>query len=565
MQEVEWFAARVPDVAMAQRASDRKRMIAALRAAGDPVVAAYDDALVIAESAASVAAGGSPFASRAAQRDLGSRDYPLLSGGDANLYALFVERASRLVRADGIVGLLVPSGIAADKGAAPFFRGVSTTGRLGALLDFENRRTARQQEPFFPDVDSRFKFCALVFGGARRQFANAACAFFQQDAADAEAAAFALSPDDFAAVNPNTGTAPVFRTQRDAEITRGIYRRLPVLVDRREARPRAVWPVRYCTMFHMTNDSAKFRTERELVASGAYRVAGQRWEKGTARWLPLYEGKMVQAFDHRAASVVVNAGNVNRPAQPEPATDAQHADPSWLPTPQFWVSSTDMPIVAASGVIGFKDVTSPTNNRTMIAALVPPVACGNTLPLLASDSLAAGESLLPQGQDALPPYSCFSPLLVANLNSFVLDFVARQKVQGQHLNFYIVEQLPFVPPQGFACRFGGKSAEQIVREDVLRLTYTARDMAGFARDQGFDGEPFAWDEEDRLRRRARLDAVFFQLYGLGREDAEYVLGTFPIVRREEEARFGGRYRSRDLILGWMAALAAGAPEAAVEG
>jgi hypothetical protein len=150
MQEVEWFAARVPAVAMAQRASDRKRMIDSLRKASDPVAAAYDEAATTAEAAAAVAAGTSPFAKNSEQREASPRDYPLLSGGDANLYALFVERATRIVRLDGVVGLLVPSGIAADKGAAVFFRGISTTGRLGALLDFENG--ARKPEPFFPDV-----------------------------------------------------------------------------------------------------------------------------------------------------------------------------------------------------------------------------------------------------------------------------------------------------------------------------------------------------------------------------------------------------------------------------
>jgi hypothetical protein len=90
-------------------------------------------------------------------------------------------------------------------------------------------------------------------------------------------------------------------------------------------------------------------------------------------------------------------------------------------------------------------------------------------------------------------------------------------------------------------------------------------MTGFARDQGYDGPPFAWDEEDRLRRRARLDALLFHLYGLDRDAAEYVLGTFPIVRREDEARYGGRFRSRDLILSYMAALAVGVPDAPVAG
>jgi hypothetical protein len=241
LQEVEWFAARMQEIAHAQRASDRKRMVAQLKRRGGPIASDYGHAARVAETAARVA------------RTTGA--YPLLSGGDVNIYSLFVERALRLVRRDGIVGLLVPSGIAADKGASEFFRGISTTGRLAALLDFENRRTTLDLQPFFPDVDSRFKFCAFVTGGPERIFDHADCAFFKQDAVAAEAEAFPLAPEDFAAVNPNTGTAPVFRSRRDADITLGIYRRLPVLVDRRGEQPVSVWPVRYLRMFDMTNDS----------------------------------------------------------------------------------------------------------------------------------------------------------------------------------------------------------------------------------------------------------------------------------------------------------------------
>lgn len=582
LQEVEWFAARVPAIAHAQRAADRKRMVEGLRRRNDPVAADYDHAARTAEAAARVA------------RTNGA--YPLLSGGDVNVYSLFVERALRLVCRDGIAGLLVPSGIAADKGAAEFFRSISTTGRLAALLDFENRRTALGLDPFFPDADSRFKFSAFVAGGPARTFAHADCAFFKQDAVAAEAEAFPLAPSDFAAVNPNTGTAPVFRSLHDAEITLGIYRRLPVLVDRRGDEPVSVWPVRYFTMFHMTNDSDKFRTAAELERLGAYRVAGQRWEKGEERWLPLYEGKMVQAYDHRAASVVVNSRNLNRPAQPSPTSDTEHANPGQSPTPQFWVSAEDIstpvsetncgtppspsrrrpgPISTVDtglrrhglaevrgasdaiddplAVLAFKDVTSPTNLRTMIAAFVPATALGNTLP-----------AILPDVPSSAATYSSNAPLWLGNLNSLILDYVARQKVQGQHLNWFIVEQLPVVPPDAYARHFGPKTAAEIVREDVLHLTYTAHDMAGFARDQGYDGPPFRWDEEDRIRRRARLDALYFHLYGLDRGDADYVLSTFPIVRREEEARWG-RFRSRELVLGFMAALAAGAPDAAIAG
>ena len=135
-------------------------------------------------------------------------------------------------------------------------------------------------------------------------------------------------------------------------------------------------------------------------------------------------------------------------------------------------------------------------------------------------------------------------------------------MQGTHVSWYIVEQLPVIAADDYGRRFGGTTARELVRDHVLRLTYTAHDMAPFARDLGYDGPPFTWDEEERRHLRARLDALYFHLYGVSRDDADYILGTFPIVRREDEAELG-RYRTRDLILAYMNALAAGDTETVV--
>jgi hypothetical protein len=302
LQQVEWFAARRREIALAQRASDRQRMIAALEKKKDPLTQDFAKANARAEAAARMARA--------------SGDYPLLSGGDLNIYSLFVERAMTLVKATGIVGLLTPSGIASDKTAAPFFKGVATGGRLKALYDFENRRV------FFPDVHASFKFC--VFVASPSPLAKPAqCAFYLHDVAEISdpERCFPLSASDFARVNPNTGTAPVFRTRRDAVLTTAIYGRLPVLVDRSTGTEVKAWPVKYSTMFHMTNDSHLFRTWQELEEKeGAYPVGGNRFRSAAGDWAPLYEGKMVQAFDHRAASVVVNLENQHRPAQPQATT-----------------------------------------------------------------------------------------------------------------------------------------------------------------------------------------------------------------------------------------------------
>jgi hypothetical protein len=232
-------------------------------------------------------------------------------------------------------------------------------------------------------------------------------------------------------------------------------------------------------------------------------------------------------------------------------------DPDWLPTPQFWVSCIalarrDIEIARRAWHLAFKDVTAPTNVRTMIASVVPVAAFGNTLPIIITET------------------ELDTCLLAGALNSFALDYVARQKVQGQHLNWYVVEQLPILPPAAYARAFGPKTAVDIVRADVLALTYTAHDMAVFAQDMGHVDAtgtvlpPFPWNEDDRRRRRARLDALHFLLYGLSRSDAAYILSTFPIVERDDHARHG-RYLTRDLILAWMAALAAGEPDAKIVG
>ena len=543
LQQVEWFASRRREIAMAPRAADRKRMIAELQKAEDPLA---EDFRLASERAVAGA--------RVART---SGDYPLLARGDLNLYSLFVERAMTLVKPDGAVGLLVPSGIASDKMAAPFFKSVATEGGLKALYDFENRRTRYDAPPFFPDVDSRFKFCAFVASPAPGS-EPARCAFFLQDVSETgdPERCFPVSAADFARVNPNTGTAPIFRSRRDAELTTEIYDRLPVLVDRSSGEAVKAWPVKYSTMFHMTNDSGKFRTRSELEEKeGAWPIGRNRFGSLVGEQVPLYEGKMVQAYDHRAASIVINPKNLHRPAQPKPTPPEQHRDPNWLPDPQYWVLRSETSYPTAPYLLGFKDVTAPTNMRSMIAALIPGSGAGNTLPIVTADWRS--------GADAA--------LLVANFNAVVFDYVARQKIQGQHLNWFIVEQLPVVPPERYkTVSFGAERAEEIVCKVVLELTYTAHDMAPFAREMGHVDEqgevlpPFPWDADHRLHLRAKLDALYFHLYGVtDRDDIRYVYSTFPIVERDERAAYGA-YRSRDLCLAWTSALAAGRPDAQID-
>ena len=543
LQEVEWFAEREPNIAAQPRAADRKALIAALQKKKAPLAADYALAVDRAEANARV---------------LGKAgDYPLLGGGDVNLYSLFVERAQALVRPSGVVALLTPSGIAADKGAAVFFKSIATTGRLGALFDFENRKV------FFADVHASFKFCTLVFGGPARRFENTRCAFFLHALDDLAAPerTLRLSAEDFARVNPNTGAAPIFRNARDSRIAMQVYAQHTVLVQHGAGNAQAQnrWAMQYVRMFDMTTDSGLFRTAKWLQDEGFSRADLGRWRKGDQCAWPLYEGKMLQAYDHRAADVVVNTGNLHRAAQPSPITARAKADAGRMPAPQYWVLEPEL-AEDVQYVLGYKDVTAPTNMRSMIAAILPRAGFGNTVPLL-----------LPSSTSAPQERARISALLLSLINSSAFDFLARQKIQGQHLNWFILEQLPVIAPARFeeplpepftaAMRKAGlmnghhanPSFADFVIPQVLALSYTAHDLAPFARDLGYvdaQGEvlpPITWNDADRRARLAALDALFFHLYGLGADDAAYMLDTFPIVRQQDEAAFG-HYRTKADVL-----------------
>ena len=545
LQQVEWFAARRREIALAERASERKCMIADLRKKGDSLVSDFDKAKERASSATRVART--------------SGDYPLLSGGDLNLYSLFVERAMTIIKPEGMVGLLTPSGVASDLTASKFFKGVSTKGRLKAFYDFENRRTRYGEPSFFRDVDSRFKFCVFVASLSSTE-ESARYASYVQDVGELDdpERCFSLTAEDFSKVNPNTGTAPIFRSHRDAELAKAIYDRMPVLVDRSKGEEVKTYSVKQTRMFDMTNDSGLFRTRKELEEKEkAYPVDGNRFRSLKGDWLPLYVGRMIYHFDHRAASVEVNPESLHHPLLSGDVTSEQKADPGFVPTPQYWVPADQVAFpYDIEWAIAFRDVTNPTNARTMIAAVVPCAGMGNTAPVLTASDPDA--------------YRRSAPCLIANFNARVFDYVTRQKVHGTHLNWYIVEQLPVVPQDRYdAIRFGSKTAGEIVRESALELTYTAHDMAPFARDMDYVEDtgdvkaPFLWDEERRLHLFAKLDAVFFHLYGItDRDDVRYVFSTFPIIANQEADKYGA-YKSCELCLAYMNALESGESEAKI--
>jgi hypothetical protein len=118
------------------------------------------------------------------------------------------------------------------------------------------------------------------------------------------------------------------------------------------------------------------------------------------------------------------------------------------------------------------------------------------------------------------------------------------------LTFFVLKQLPILSPSSYEgiCKWDGRAAlRDWILPLALELTYTAWDLEPFARDCGYDGPPFIWDEERRFLLRCELDAAYFHLYGIERDDVDYIMETFPIVKRRDEQRYG-EYRTKRVIL-----------------
>ncbi len=340
LQENEFFSARNPAIAQATRAADRKDQIAKLQKKNPKLWDEYGAARNRAENILD-------FVHR-------SGFYPLMGRGDTNYYAIFAEKSLQLVSSNGRVGLLVPSGIATDDTSKHFFQHLVENRLLTELLDFENR------EGIFEDVDSRFKFSIIRMSGAGEPQKEVHCGFFlhnMRELNDPERI-FTLTPDDFRRFNPNTLTCPIFRRRQDAELTRKIYANVPILIEETKGEAGNPWGIQFSTMFHMTNDSRLFKRNQELEDEGFWLGEGTVYTKGTVKYLPLYEGKMVQLYDHRAASIIVNPQNLHRPAQEQITSITEYTNPSYCPMPQFWVN---------------EEPVRQTHNKVILTLLAP---CG---------------------------------------------------------------------------------------------------------------------------------------------------------------------------------------------
>lgn len=652
MGEEEFFASRDPNIA-ALAGDSRKKAIESLSKTSPRLWEEFS------ETSRRIAATNIFF------RESGR--FPLTAVGKLNTYPLFAETILQIHAQDGRAGFIVPTGIATDDSTKAYFGHITQSKQLVSLYDIENR------DRLFPAVDSRMKFCLLTLGASEQ--AEFVCFATQVSQLADERRRFTLTPEDFRLINPNTLTCPVFRSKRDAELTKKLYRAAPVLIYEANAEDNSAnagelpaenpWGITFSQgLFNMTSASHLFKDEE------------------SPNHLPLYEAKLIHHFDHRWATYTTdpNTGTVaSRDVTLQEKQDASFSITPryWVPAREVWLRLADLPdelmralkaddghatILAVTKVLfgrhltalheeapsitalaawesfvdlhayakdidpeelgvkplkknaggrldeglplpvqqllrladeasnlpmppaglsseesaqrlaerwlkescpkwlmGWRDICRATDERTVIASVVPSVGVGNQMPLMLFGS---GEGL------------SLSALMLANLSALTFDFVARHKTGGTYMNYFIYKQLPILPPGHYT-----EDDLSFIIPRVLELTFTATDITPWAENlisqwKLDDGNwkpdtpepirrsplvPFPFDQERRAVLRAELDAYYARLYGLDRNELRYILDpedvmgndypseTFRVLK-DREIREYGEYRTQRLVL-----------------
>ncbi|MDD3387921.1 MAG: restriction endonuclease, partial [Prevotella sp.] len=473
----------------------------------------------------------------------------LTNRGKIELSSLFAEVCTEFSKEAW--GLVIPTSIAFGDSTKYFFEKLVTENRLISLYDFENK------EKLF-NIHAMYKFCLLTAGQQQDKPREVSGGFYltRLDHLLDPNRIYKLETADFAKLNPNTKTCPVFRTSKDAVLTKKLYNSAPILIN--EETGENPWDVRLATLFNMATASSQFKTRQQLLDMGGLQI-GNCFDVNGNRFVPLYEGKMIWFYNHHYGEFPME--DVTRPSSIPSTPSETLQDPFSALRPWYWVKEEDVESKLIktdsednilwewthSFYIGFRDVTNATNERTCVASLMPSTSgAGDKAPLVFTS-----RGLIP---------SC---ALLAMMSSLTFDFVARQKVGGSSMGFFMMKQLPFLTPE----QIQESGYEQDIVERVARLCWFNHDLDGWMEElreecpaeYNLPEEPVIWDEAKRSVWQAELDAIFAHLYGLTTEDLRYILDpedvcgpgcineTFRVLK-DREIRELGEYRTKRLVL-----------------
>ncbi len=527
IQDREWFASIRPDIANASSGAVRKHMIDGLKDSDPSLYQAYLEDCRTSEGEAHLV------------QDSGR--YTLGAGGDTNTYPLFIELAIRIIHSRGKVGLVVKTGILADYSLRGFFQHLIDNKQLHTAYDFSNRNL------IFPAVVANERFTLLTLTGQQAPAPAATLSILNEDVTDISlpGRTWPLTGTDIDLLNPNTRTAPLFQTAEDMAVVRAIYTRCPILVSIKSGNEAGPWGAKYYTMFHMTNDSGLF-WDYEKLQEHTSEEPSPAWFANGTRYVTLWEGKLFDSYHYRHGTFagIPRASRFGIKAEPNHPTDADLHNPKFHCLPRYWVPEeqvrskyTEQLGYVPQCVLAFRDVCRVhTDLRTVRACILPAWGAGNKAPFVLFPGLSAVE------------HSKRSVLLCTVMNSFVFDYVTRQKFSGGSLNKYILIQLPVVNPPTGPCPWNHElRLDDWILKRGAELSLTGNHLVGLAEGLGLRSKPFPWDDRRRFLIGCELDAAYFLLYGVEANSVEYILETFPILKRKEEQQYG-EYRTRNTIL-----------------
>ena len=541
VEDKKWFESHNrADIVNAGTASQRKEAIEALQTSDPTLYKEYAKALADAEAL-------SRFARLSGRFDL-------TATGDIDLYPMFAELC--LSFSKEAWGLVLPTGIAVNDSNKAFFSKLIDENRLVSLYDFENR------EKLF-DIHSRFKFCLLVASKPQDKPRIVKGGFYlnRLDHLLDPRRIYSLQTSDFARLNPNTKTCPVFRTSRDAKLTAKIYRNSTILYN--EVTGDNPWNVKFGSMIHMSNDSHLFQTYAQLIELGATLNGTTFTTTDGTTYVPLYEGKMIWHYNHHYGSWPTEGerpNSINMPSLDELSNPNSHIMP-WYWVPLSTVKDRLVKYDKDGNVVwewkhkwlfAFRDIARGVDMRTFIIAPIPDAkGVGNTATLLYVE------------RGCMPGAS-----LYGMMSSLIFDYCSRQKIGGTHASINYVKQFPVLTPE----QIPSAMQWQIVKR-VAELCYFNHDMDGWASElwdemneeqrselpQLGAQQPWIYNPERRAILQAELDAIFAHLYGLNTEELRYILDpedvcgkgcineTFRVLK-DNEIRQYGEYRTKRLVL-----------------
>ena len=541
VEDKKWFESHGrADIVNAGTASQRKKAIADLPVSDPILYKEYTKALADAEAL-------SRFVRLAGRFDL-------TATGDIDLYPMFAELC--LSFSKEAWGLVMPTGIAVNDSNKAFFSKLIDENRLVSLYDFENR------EKLF-DIDSTNHFCLLTIGKEQDTPRTVKGGFFltRLDHLLDPRRIYTLQTSDFARLNPNTKTCPVFRTSRDAKLTAKIYRNSTILYN--EVTGENPWNVKFARMLDMSNDSYLFRTYAQLTELGATLNGNTFTTVDGETYVPLYEGKMIWHYNHHYGSWPIEGerpNSINMPSLDELSNPNSHIMP-WYWVPLAAVNDRLVNYDKEGNVVWewqkkwslcFRAISKPTNERTFVCSPIPnATGVGHSATLLYAE------------RGTMPVAS-----LCAMLSSVVFDYTIRQKVGGKNISTFFVKQFPVLTLD----QIPSAMQWQIVKR-VAELCYFNHDMDGWASElwdemneeqraelpQLGTQQPWIYNPERRAILQAELDTIFAHLYGLNTEDLRYILDpedvcgkgcineTFRVLK-DNEIRQYGEYRTKRLVL-----------------